>query len=51
MSPAPNARMPAAPMPARMPVYFLSHGGGPWPFMQGKMRERYTLLEQSLRDI
>ncbi|ARP81721.1 dioxygenase [Bordetella genomosp. 8] len=41
----------ADPAAARMPVYFLSHGGGPWPYMQGQMRERYAVLEQSLRDI
>jgi aromatic ring-opening dioxygenase catalytic subunit (LigB family) len=35
----------------RMPTYFLSHGGGPWPYMEGPMRERYALLEASLQDI
>ena len=35
----------------RMPVYFLSHGGGPWPYMSGPMRQMFTLLEASLQDI
>lgn len=35
----------------RLPVYFLSHGGGPWPYMQGPMRSHFKLLEQSLQDI
>ena len=35
----------------RMPVYFLSHGGGPWPYMTGPMRQMFNLLEASLQDI
>lgn len=35
----------------RMPAYFLSHGGGPWPYMEGPMRQRFGLLEASLQDI
>lgn len=35
----------------RMPTYFLSHGGGPWPYMDGPMRSRFTLMEQALKDI
>ena len=27
--------------PGRMPVFFLSHGGGPWPYIDG-MREQYA---------
>ena len=23
----------------RMPAYFLSHGGGPWPWLTGPMRD------------
>lgn len=23
----------------RMPTYFISHGGGPWPWMEGPMRD------------
>lgn len=33
----------------RMPVYFLSHGGGPWPWLTGPMRDGMALLEESLR--
>lgn len=35
----------------RMPTYYLSHGGGPWPYMEGPMRARFTLMEQALKDI
>lgn len=35
----------------RMPTYFLSHGGGPWPYMDGPTRARFTLMEQALKDI
>ena len=35
----------------RMPLYFLSHGGGPWPYMNGPMRKHFDLLERSLKDI
>lgn len=35
----------------RMPTYYLSHGGGPWPYLQGEFRERFVRLEASLRDI
>lgn len=34
---------------ARLPTYFLSHGGGPWPFMDGPGREAYRALETSLK--
>ncbi|MFO1227399.1 DODA-type extradiol aromatic ring-opening family dioxygenase [Roseateles sp.] len=33
---------------ARLPTFFLSHGGGPWPWMDGPFRERYARLEASL---
>lgn len=36
---------------SRLPVYFLSHGGGPWPFMGGEFRAHFDWLEASLRDI
>jgi aromatic ring-opening dioxygenase catalytic subunit (LigB family) len=32
----------------RLPTYFLSHGGGPWPYMDGGMRRRFDKLEASL---
>jgi aromatic ring-opening dioxygenase catalytic subunit (LigB family) len=35
----------------QQPVYFLSHGGGPWPWMQGPMRAHFTLMERALQDI
>jgi aromatic ring-opening dioxygenase catalytic subunit (LigB family) len=35
----------------RMPVYFLSHGGGPWPYMEGGFREHMRWLEAALKDI
>ena len=35
----------------RQPVYFLSHGGGPWPWMQGPMRAHFNLMERALQDI
>ncbi|KGI79261.1 DODA-type extradiol aromatic ring-opening family dioxygenase [Oleiagrimonas soli] len=35
----------------RFPTYFLSHGGGPWPYMKGPMRENFGWLEQSLQDL
>ena len=34
-------------MPQRMPSYFISHGGGPWPWMPS-MREQFRNLEASL---
>ena len=33
----------------RMPTYFLSHGGGPWPYMTGPFRKNFEWLEQSLQ--
>jgi aromatic ring-opening dioxygenase catalytic subunit (LigB family) len=38
-------------MPARLPVFYLSHGGGPWPYMQGAFRARFAKLEAALRDV
>ncbi len=32
----------------RLPTYFLSHGGGPWPWMTGEFRSRFDQLELSL---
>ncbi|WPB57955.1 class III extradiol ring-cleavage dioxygenase [Xylophilus sp. GOD-11R] len=34
----------------RLPVYFISHGGGPWPWIP-EMRSRLATLEASLADI
>ncbi|MGY8524240.1 DODA-type extradiol aromatic ring-opening family dioxygenase [Paracidovorax citrulli] len=32
----------------RLPVYFVSHGGGPWPFIDG-IRDQYAITERALR--
>ncbi len=34
----------------RLPTYFISHGGGPWPYMEDR-RKALHLLEHSLKDI
>jgi aromatic ring-opening dioxygenase catalytic subunit (LigB family) len=34
----------------RMPVFFLSHGGGPWPYIDG-MREQYARTEREFRNL
>ncbi|QDL53714.1 DODA-type extradiol aromatic ring-opening family dioxygenase [Rhodoferax aquaticus] len=34
----------------RMPTYFISHGGGPWPYMED-MRARMRVLEEALQDM
>jgi aromatic ring-opening dioxygenase catalytic subunit (LigB family) len=33
------------------PTYYLSHGGGPWPFMKDQFGTTYDRLDASLRDI
>jgi aromatic ring-opening dioxygenase catalytic subunit (LigB family) len=35
-------------MSDRLPVYFISHGGGPWSFMDDPSRASYAKLEASL---
>jgi aromatic ring-opening dioxygenase catalytic subunit (LigB family) len=35
----------------RMPTYFLSHGGGPWPWLTGPIRDNMAALEESLRNL
>jgi aromatic ring-opening dioxygenase catalytic subunit (LigB family) len=35
----------------RLPTYFISHGGGPWPWLDGPFRRQFDRLEQSLGDI
>lgn len=37
-------------MAPRLPSYFISHGGGPWPYMDG-MRPMMRELERSLQDM
>jgi aromatic ring-opening dioxygenase catalytic subunit (LigB family) len=36
---------------ARLPTFYLSHGGGPWPYMDEATRKPYATLEQSLREL
>lgn len=36
---------------ARLPTYFLSHGGGPWPWMKDVLGEAHAQLERSLHDV
>ena len=38
-------------MSSRLPAYFLSHGGGPWPYMKGQLGHLYDKLEASIVDI
>lgn len=38
-------------MTTRLPTYFISHGGGPWPYLDGPFRRMFDQLEQSLNDI
>lgn len=33
---------------SRLPTYFVSHGAGPWPYMDGEFRQRFERLEHSL---
>lgn len=35
----------------RLPTFFLSHGGGPWPWMPGMVEGPYARLVESLRRI
>lgn len=35
----------------RLPTFFLNHGGGPWPWMDGPMRRAYDQLEGSLQAV
>ena len=39
------------PNPHRLPTYFISHGGGPWPYMDGPFRASFNQLEASLKAI
>ncbi|WP_337268054.1 DODA-type extradiol aromatic ring-opening family dioxygenase [Oryzifoliimicrobium ureilyticus] len=38
-------------MADRLPTYFVSHGGGPWPYMSGEFRNQFQQLEQSLKNM
>ena len=46
----PAARIAAQPgSTRRQPTYFISHGGGPWPWMTGPFRDAQDQLEESLK--
>ena len=30
---------------SRLPTYFISHGGGPWPWLDGDFRRQFDRLE------
>jgi aromatic ring-opening dioxygenase catalytic subunit (LigB family) len=34
-----------------LPTYFISHGGGPWPYVDGPIRQAHAALEAALRDM
>jgi hypothetical protein len=36
---------------AGLPTHYMSHGGGPWPYMEDGMRRRFDKLEASLLPI
>ena len=36
-------------MTTRQPTFFLSHGGGPWPWLDGEFRRGFDWLEASLK--
>src|ERR1700712_1248734 len=36
---------------SRLPTYFISHGGGPWPWMKKEMGNAYAQLEAALADM
>jgi aromatic ring-opening dioxygenase catalytic subunit (LigB family) len=38
-------------MTDRLPTYFVSHGGGPWPWMKEQYGNAYAQLEASLADM
>ena len=35
----------------KLPTFYLSHGGGPWPYMNGDLRPRFAKLESSLKTL
>jgi aromatic ring-opening dioxygenase catalytic subunit (LigB family) len=38
-------------MRTRLPTSYLTHGGGPWPYMTGPFRGNFAVLEASLKDL
>ena len=43
--------MPATEHPDRLPTHFISHGGGPWPWIKDQMPGDMSILERSLQAI
>jgi aromatic ring-opening dioxygenase catalytic subunit (LigB family) len=41
--------MTTQPTPTRLPTYFISHGGGPWPWIKDQMPWDMSVLEASLQ--
>jgi aromatic ring-opening dioxygenase catalytic subunit (LigB family) len=41
--------MPAS--PSRLPTYYLTHGGGPWPWMKPEVGHAYDQMEASLQAV
>ena len=35
----------------RLPTFFISHGGGPWPWLDGEFRRQFDGLEGSLKEL
>ena len=42
---------PETDMKALLPTYFISHGGGPWPWLKAQMPGVYDVLEAALKDV
>jgi aromatic ring-opening dioxygenase catalytic subunit (LigB family) len=38
-------------MPETLPTYFITHGGGPWPYMKAEMGSAFDRLEASIVDM
>lgn len=38
-------------MTQRLPTYYLSHGGGPWPWMKTRMGTMFDRLDRSLQEV
>jgi len=34
-----------------LPAFYISHGGGPWPWMEGRMRDSHRNLEAALQQL
>ena len=39
------------PSTSRLPTYFISHGGGPWPWLKNEMGDTYAQLAAALADM